>query len=70
MKIEDIRAKTDSELEFDLANLKKELFDARFRASMGTDSNTCRIRDLRRSIARINTILHERANGVRGAAAK
>ena len=25
MKIEDIRAKTDSELEFDLANLKKEL---------------------------------------------
>ena len=70
MKIEDIRAKTDSELEFDLANLKKELFDARFRASMGTDSNTGRIRDLRRSIARINTILHERATGVRGAAAK
>ncbi|MBL6757318.1 MAG: 50S ribosomal protein L29 [Planctomycetes bacterium] len=70
MKIEDIRAKTDSELEFDMTNLKKELFDARFRASMGTDANTGRVRDLRRSVARIQTVLHERALGVRGAAAK
>lgn len=70
MKVEDIRAKTDSELEFDLNNLKKDLFEARFRASMGTDANTGRIREMRRSIARINTVLHERAIGVRGATAK
>ena len=70
MKIEDIRAKTDSELEFELKNLKKDLFDTRFRASMGTDANTGRIRQMRRSIARIVTVLHERATGVRGAAVK
>ncbi|MEM6673283.1 MAG: 50S ribosomal protein L29 [Planctomycetota bacterium] len=70
MKIEDIRAKTDSELEYDLGNLKKELFETRFRASMGTDANTGRIREMRRSIARIRTVLHERETGVRGAAAK
>jgi len=70
MKIEDIRAKTDSELDYELNNIKKDLFETRFRASMGTDANTGRIRVMRRSIARIQTVLHERANGVRGAAAK
>ena len=70
MKIEDIRAKTDSELEFELNNLKKDLFDTRFRASMGTDANTGRIRMMRRTIARIETILHARSLGVRGAASK
>ena len=70
MKIEDIRAKTDSELDYELNNIKKDLFETRFRASMGTDAKTGRIRVMRRSIARIQTVLHERANGVRGAAAK
>ncbi len=70
MKIEDIRAKTDSELDYELNNIKKDLFESRFRASMGTDAKTGRIRVMRRSIARIQTVLHERANGVRGAAAK
>ena len=46
MKIEDIRAKTDAELEFDLNGLKKDLFDARFRAGTGTDGNTSRIREM------------------------
>lgn len=70
MKIEDIRAKTDSELDYELNNIKKDLFETRFRASMGTDAKTGRIRVMRRSIARIQTVLHERATGVRGAAAK
>lgn len=70
MKVEDIRAKTDAELEFDLNNLKKDLFEARFRSGTGTDGNTGRIRVMRRDIARINTILHERSLGVRGAASK
>lgn len=70
MKIEDIRAKTDAELEFDLAGLKKDLFEARFRSSTGTDAKTSRISEMRRSIARINTILNERAHGIRGAATK
>ena len=70
MKIEDIRAKTDSELDFELTNLKKDLFEPRFRASMGTDANTGRIREMRRDVARIQTVLHERTIGVRGAAPK
>ncbi|MEM8712875.1 MAG: 50S ribosomal protein L29 [Planctomycetota bacterium] len=70
MKVEDIRAKTDAELEFELKNLKKDLFEARFRASMGTDAKTGRIREMRRTVARITTVLHERAIGVRGAASK
>ncbi len=61
MKIEEIRTKTDSELEYDLAQLKKELFELRMKASMERLANPGRIRELRRSVARINTIVHERA---------
>lgn len=70
MKVDDIRAKTDAELEYDLENKKKDLFETRFRASAGTEANTGRIREMRRDIARIHTILHERSIGVRGASAK
>ena len=66
MKIEEIRSKTDTELEFDLGNLKKELFDLRFRTATDSASNTGMITQLRRSIARILTVRHERATEVRG----
>jgi len=66
MNIEEARSKSDSELRFDLGNFKKELFDLRFRSSSETSANPSRIRVVRRSIARINTLLHERATGVRG----
>ena len=66
MKIEEIRSKTDTELEFDLGNLKRELFDLRFRTATASASNTGMITQLRRSIARIHTIRHERATEVRG----
>jgi large subunit ribosomal protein L29 len=66
MKIEEIRSKTDSELDFERNNMKKELFDLRFRSAVDTVQSTARISELRRSIARVNTVLHERNNGVRG----
>ena len=66
MKIEEVRSKTDSELEFDLEQLKKELFDLRFRSATENTQNPSRINVLRRSIARVNTILHERVEGIRG----
>ena len=66
MKTEDVRSKTDSELAYELANRKKELFDLRFRSATETSANPAQIRTLRRSIARINTILHERNTGIRG----
>jgi len=61
MKIEEIRSKTDSELEYDMSKVKKELFDQRFRAAVDNSASPARIRELRRSIARIHTVLHERA---------
>ncbi|MFT7484776.1 MAG: large subunit ribosomal protein L29 [Candidatus Paceibacteria bacterium] len=66
MNIEDIRSKTDSELDFELKSVKKELFGLRIKASAETLANSAQIRVLRRSIARMNTVLHERATGVRG----
>jgi large subunit ribosomal protein L29 len=66
MKIEEVRSKTDSELDYELEQAKKELFDLRLKASADNIVNPARIRVLRRSIARINTIKHERATGVRG----
>lgn len=66
MKIEEVRSKTDAEIEFDLENMKKELFDLRFRRATETVANPARIKALRRGIARAKTILHERATGLRG----
>ena len=65
MKIEEIRGKTDNELEVDIAKMKRELFDLRFNANTGTDANTARISVVRRTIAQVNTILHERKLGIR-----
>lgn len=66
MKIEEVRSKTNSELEYDLGSLKKELFELRFRAAADSSSSPARIRELRRSVARIQTVMHERELGVRG----
>ena len=66
MNVEDIRSKTNSELQYELAEIKKELFGLRLKASSETLANSAQIRKLRRSVARVNTILHERATGIRG----
>jgi large subunit ribosomal protein L29 len=66
MKSDEIRSKTGHELEFELEKMKKEMFDLRFKSATQSIANPARIRVLRRSIARINTIMHERATGVRG----
>ena len=61
MKAEDVRAKTPDQLKDDLAELKKEQFNLRFRRASGQLENTARVRVVRRDIARIKTILAERA---------
>ncbi len=66
MKIEDVRSKTDGELSYELETMKKDLFDLRFRSASETAANPARIRQLRRSIARVNTVAHERTKGIRG----
>lgn len=66
MKIDEIRGKTDSELEFELKNLTKECFDRRFKSATDTSTETARLRNARRAVARIRTVLHERAAHIRG----
>jgi len=66
MKIEEVRGKTDAELEFDLEELKKELFELRFKGATDTSNNPARIKTIRRAIARIETVANERKTGIRG----
>ena len=60
MKAEDVRAKSGDELKEELMKLKKEAFNLRFQKATGQLENTARIRHVRRDIARIRTILHQR----------
>jgi large subunit ribosomal protein L29 len=66
VKIDEMRGKTDAELDYELEHRKKEMFDLRFRSATETTTNPSRIGNIRREIARIATILHERRRGIRG----
>ena len=61
MKAEDVRAKTEDQLKEQLVSLKKEQFNLRFQQATGQLENTARVRQVRRDIARINTILREKS---------
>jgi len=60
MKAADVRTKTDDELGEQLDLLGKEKFNLRFQRVNGQLENTARVRQVRRDIARIKTILGER----------
>ena len=60
MKTTDVRAKTDDELTGELDVLGKEIFNLRFQRANGQLENTARVRQVRRDIARIKTLLGER----------
>ncbi len=61
MNAEDLRQKSDDELTGELATLRKEAFNLRFQKASGQLENTARMREVRRTIARIRTIQGERA---------
>jgi len=61
MKAADVRAKTDDELTGELEILGKEIFNLRFQRANGQLENTSRVRQVRRNIARIKTVLGERS---------
>ena len=61
MKAADVRAKSNDELTTELVALKKEAFNLRFQAASGQLENTARVRQVRRDIARIQTILNATA---------
>lgn len=60
MKAADVRAKTGDELTDLLDTLGRETFNLRFQRANGQLENTARVRQVRRDIARIKTILSER----------
>ena len=59
-KLKDIRGKDTDELKLDVLTLKKEQFQLSFRSSTEDLTNPARKRQIRRTIARIKTILRER----------
>jgi large subunit ribosomal protein L29 len=60
MKVGELRTKSEDELKDNLLGLRKEAFNLRFQRASGQLENTARIREVRRDIARIKTVLHQR----------
>ena len=60
MKATDLRHKSDDELKAELLGLRKEAFNLRFQKATGQLENTARVKEVRRDIARIKTILTEK----------
>ena len=60
--LEDIRTKSASELQEELVAAKKELFNLRFQNATNQLDNTSRIKDVRKNIARIQSVMVELAN--------
>lgn len=58
-KLKELRQSTPQDLKESLANLKKELFNLRFQLATGQLENPMRIREVKKSIAQIKTILRE-----------
>mgnify|MGYP000271260701 CR=1 FL=1 len=61
MKAEEVRAKSADELKQQLLALKKEQFNLRFQKASGQLENTGRVREVRRDIARIKTVLTQKS---------
>ena len=64
MKIKDITGKSVEELQGELQKLKKESFNLRFQKAGGQLENTARVRLVRRSIARILTVINSKVEKV------
>ncbi|MGE5203618.1 MAG: 50S ribosomal protein L29 [Acidobacteriota bacterium] len=60
MNAKDVRTKSTDELNAELDQLAKEQFNLRFQRASGQLENTARVREVRRTIARIKTVLDER----------
>ena len=61
MKASDVKAMSVDQLTDELAKLKKEQFNLRFQRATGQLENTARVRQVRREIARIKTVLNEKS---------
>ena len=60
--VKDLKAKSVAELNEELVAAKKELFNLRFQNATNQLDNTSRIKEVRKNIARIQTLIVEKAN--------
>ena len=60
--VDNLRTKSVEELQAELIDAKKELFNLRFQNATNQLQNTSRINDVRKNIARIQTVIAEKAN--------
>lgn len=70
MKAEDLKHKTEDELKKMLLDTRKEQFNLRFQRTSGALENSAQVKRARRSVARIKTILAQKASGEASAAPK
>ena len=61
MNANELREKNPDQLQEELVSLKKEAFNLRFQQATGQIENTARMRQVRRSVARVSTILNQKA---------
>ena len=59
-RIDDMKTKTDDQLDEELGNLKREAFNLRFQAATNQLEKPSRVREVRRDIARIKTLQGQR----------
>jgi large subunit ribosomal protein L29 len=59
--IDDLKAKTDDQLQQELADLKREQFNLRFQSATNQLEKPSRVREVRKTIARIRTLQNQRA---------
>lgn len=62
MKANDIRKMKPEEINAKIADLKEELFNLKFQAALGNLEKPARMNEIKRTIARMKTILTEKAN--------
>ncbi|MDR0817627.1 MAG: 50S ribosomal protein L29 [Clostridiales Family XIII bacterium] len=60
MNVEKVREMSDLELEAELKKMKNELFNLRFQHVTGQLENPIKLRDVKRNIARVKTIIREK----------
>ena len=60
MRANEIKDLTTAEIEHKVKSLKEELFNLRFQLATGQLENTARIREVRKAIARMKTVIRER----------
>lgn len=62
MKAKEIRNLSVEQINAKIADLKEELFNLRFQAALGSAENPSKMNEIKRTIARMKTVLTEKAN--------